>query len=177
FRKNFGFINDELSKLQLSGNLSLIDSRVDIADAEFQDIVQVDPTREPFRPLFGQSPYAVNGELAYLGDNTSVSLSYNIFGPRLILVGGRGTPDVYEQPRQLVNFSISQNIGDFVSIRFQAQNLLNPEYLFIQSYGGVNIGAGGERTELPVKDYVFRSYTTGRTFSLNVGFRLNNVDN
>ncbi|MEL7530244.1 MAG: carboxypeptidase regulatory-like domain-containing protein [Bacteroidota bacterium] len=177
FRKNFGFVSDELEKLQLSGNLSLINSRVDIAEAEYNDIIQVDPTREPYRPLFGQSPYAVNGELAYIGDKTSLSVSYNVFGPRMILVGGRGTPDVYEQPRQSLNFTASQTLGKYVTLRFQAQNLLNPEYRFTQSYGGVSIGPNGEQTTLPVQDYVFRSYTTGRSFSLSIGFKLNKVDN
>ncbi|MEL6652331.1 MAG: TonB-dependent receptor plug domain-containing protein, partial [Bacteroidota bacterium] len=177
FRKNLGFISDAMSNFQLSGNLSLIDSRVDIPEVEYNDIIQIDPTREPVRPLFGQSPYAVNGELAYLGDMTTVSLSYNVFGPRMILVGGLGTPDVFEQPRHLLNLSVSQNIGQMVSIRFQAQNLLNPQYLFTQSYGGVSVGPDGTRTELPVQDYVFRSYTVGRTFSLGVNFKLNKVDN
>jgi TonB-dependent receptor len=177
FRKNFAFINSDLEKLQLSGNLSLIDSRVDIAETEYQDIIQVDPTREPYRPLFGQSPYAVNGELAYIDrERGSISLSYNIFGPRMILVGGRGTPDVYEQPRHLVNFTASRKLGRFITLRFQAQNLLNPEYRFTQSYGGVEIGPSGESTALPVKEYVFRSYTTGRSFSLSVGFKLNPQD-
>lgn len=177
FKKNFGFINEKLSKLQLSGNISLINSRVDIEENEYEAIISTDPTREPYRPLFGQSPYAVNGELAYLGDKTGVSISYNVFGPRMVLVGGRDAPDVYEQPRHSLNFSISQDIGKYVSVRFQAQNLLNPEYLFTQSYGGVDLGPNGERTALPVQDYVFRSYTTGRTFSLNVGFKLNKINN
>jgi hypothetical protein len=94
----------------------------------------------------------------------------------MILVGGRGTPDVYEQPRHLVNFTASRKLGRFITLRFQAQNLLNPEYRFTQSYGGVEIGPSGESTALPVKEYVFRSYTTGRSFSLSVGFKLNPQD-
>jgi hypothetical protein len=180
FRKNFGFLGEGWEKIQLGGNASFIESRVDIDATEYQVILSTDPERPSTRPLFSQSPYAANGELAYIDQvkGMNASLSYNVFGPRLILVGVQGTPDVYEQPRQLVNFSISKRIGKYISIRLRANNLLNPDYKFEQSHivrlrdaqgNPIRNEGGGFQTE--TQDYTFRSYSLGRSFSVGVSFK------
>ncbi|MEO0470227.1 MAG: TonB-dependent receptor [Bacteroidota bacterium] len=175
FRKKLGFIGEGWDRFELGGNAALIRSRIDIQADELEAILAVDPSRDDTRPLQGQSPYAVNGSLNYDGENGMIlSLNYNVFGPRLFLVGASGTPDVYEQPRHSLNFSASKTFADKITIRFRANNILNPQYLFTQSYGGQVENADGSFTPLPVKDFVFRSYRQGRSFSLSVGFKLNN---
>ncbi|MEZ4829697.1 MAG: TonB-dependent receptor [Bacteroidia bacterium] len=161
FRKLLGFIapGSVLDNFQVGGNFSLIHSEVDIANDEYQKMIDVDPTRSRTRPIFGQSPYAVNGELAYINDSlgTKISLNYNIFGQRLVLVGGVN-PDVYEQPRGLLNFSLSQKIKYGLSVTIRANNLLNPEYKQTQVY---------KETE-----YIFQNYRLGRSFSLGISYSL-----
>jgi TonB-dependent receptor len=179
FRKNFAFLSEALRNLQISGNASFIISEVTIDSAEYRSITARDPLRPRTRPLFGQSPYTINGEIAYVDPEIglSTSLSYNVFGPRLVLVGVNGTPDVYEQPRGLLNLSISKEFGRF-KIRLRANNLLNPEYQFLQPFSAYSrdenrarIQENGEYVTVE-EDYLFRSYTKGRSFSVGLSFKL-----
>lgn len=162
FRKNFGFISPSLEKLQFSGNASFVYSQAAFTEEELRNIQAVDPERSTVRPLYGQSPYVLNGELAYVDKDDlglQASLSLNVFGPRIVIAGGTA-PDIFEQPRPALNFSISKEIGKYLNVRFRANNLLNPEYLQTQSFKG--------------QDFVFESYRIGRTYSLGLSFRLNN---
>jgi len=159
FRKTLGFISPSLANFQIGGNASLIRSRVDIEGSELELIQSVDPDREDRRPLYGQSPFAVNAELAYVDDvNAGIraSLSYNIFGERIAVVGGIN-PNVFEQPRGLLNFSVRKALGNF-AVRFRANNLLNPEYKQIQEYLG--------------QEYIYQNYTVGRSYSLSLSYQI-----
>ncbi len=158
-RKSLRFISPALRNFQLGGNASFIESEVDINEDEFRQIQSVDPSRDDTRPLFGQSPFTFNAELAFLDDTLGIkaSLSYSVFGDRIAVVGGTD-PDVFEQSRGLLNFSIAKDIGSRMSLRFRANNLLNPDYEFIQEYNGV--------------DYIFQTNTIGRTFSLSFTYSI-----
>lgn len=164
-RKKLSFLSDKLEKFQLAGNVSVIQSEVDIDPALYEQMIAVDPTRSPTRPLFGQSPYAGNAELAYIDPvkGWKGSLSYSVFGKRLSAVGGTN-PDIYEQGRGLLNFSVSRDffMGEEskqrLSVRFRANNLLNPYFRFVQTYREV--------------DYIFENYQIGRTFSLSVSYSI-----
>ncbi|MEM7657191.1 MAG: TonB-dependent receptor, partial [Bacteroidota bacterium] len=128
---------------------------------EIELIQTLDPSLPTTIPLFGQSPYVLNGELAYIDKEDlglQISASFNVFGPRLFAVGG-GAPDIYEQPRPSLNFSIAKDIGKYLSVRFRANNLLNPEYKFTQDFKG--------------ETYFFQNNRVGRTFSLGLSFNLN----
>jgi len=158
-RKTLAFIAEGLSNFQLGGNASFLRSRVDINEDELALIRSVDPTRSERRPLYGQSPYAFNAELAYVDDiNAGIraSLSFNIFGERIAVVGGIN-PDVYEQPRGLLNFSLRKAFGN-LALRVRANNLLNPEYLQIQEYRGI--------------EYVYQNYKIGRSYSFSVSYQI-----
>ncbi len=159
FRKNMGFLMSGLKNLELSGNVALIKSEVSIDPLELSVIRSVDPDRPATRPMFGQSPYSVNGEALYISDSLglTISLSYTVFGERIAVVGGKSAPDVYEQPRGLMNLSISKNLGRF-GIRFRANNLLDPEYKQTQSYKG--------------QEYMFQNYSLGRSFSLGLSYKI-----
>ena len=158
FKKTLDFIG--LPYFQLGVNGSLIESRVDIESEELSQIQAVDPDRETQRPLYGQSPFAFNAELAYINNNPEVglqaSLSYNVFGERISVVGGIN-PDIYEQPRGLLNLSVRKTFGPF-AVRVRANNLLNPEYNFIQSYKGT--------------DYTYQNYKVGQTYSLSLSYAI-----
>ncbi|MCI4667180.1 MAG: TonB-dependent receptor [Bacteroidia bacterium] len=159
-KKNFGFISEGLQKLQFSFNASFIYSESPIDSAELAIISQFDPERTT-RRLFGQSPYVFNGELAYIDKEElglQASLSLNIFGPKLYAVGGVG-PDIFEQPRPSLNFSLAKTIKNVVTVRFRANNILNPLYSFRQTYNG--------------EEYIWDEYRRGSNFSLGASFRLN----
>lgn len=164
-RKNLSFIAEALQNFQLGGNVAIIHSQVDIDPVLYQSILEVDPTRPATRPLFGQSPYTGNAELAYLNPvkGWKGSLSYSVFGDRLNAVGGF-QPDIYEKGRGLLNFSLSKDIflgeenSQKLSIRFRANNLLNPYFRLVQTYREV--------------EYVFENYQIGRTYSLSVSYNI-----
>ncbi|MEM9935980.1 MAG: TonB-dependent receptor [Bacteroidota bacterium] len=158
-RKDLDFLGPFFESFQLGLNASLIDSKVDINQQELDFIRSVDPERSANRPLYGQSPFAVNGELAYLNDSLGIkaSVSYNIFGERISVVGG-ANPDVYEQPRGLLNVSVSKDLGNRWSARLRANNLLNPDYKHVQEYRGV--------------EYIYQLFNVGRTYSLSFTYNI-----
>ncbi|MEL6250496.1 MAG: TonB-dependent receptor [Bacteroidota bacterium] len=163
-RKNFSFISENLRKLEVGGNIALINSRIDIAQQELEGLLAIDPTRDSRRPMFGQSPYSINAEIAFVDpEETGIkaSLNYNIFGERIAVVGGTD-PNIFEQPRGLMNFTLSKTFKQF-TVTFRARNILDPDFLFTQEYN-----PEGSNND----PFIFRKYNLGRTFSLGVSFKL-----
>lgn len=160
FRKSLGFVTDALKDFRASGNVSLISSQVNIDPAVYQLILDEDPTRQPTRQMYSQSPYTINAELAYINDSLGLtsSLNFNVFGPRISFVTDTGTPNVFEQPRPSLDFSIAKTVGKVLSFRLRARNIFNPLYNHIHTFQGV--------------EYTFRSYRVGRTFSLGITVNL-----
>lgn len=66
-----------------------------------------------YRPMYGQSPYIVNAFMTFRNDSIgfNVSLSYNVQGKKLAVIGVGSLPDVYEQPFHSLNLKISQRFG------------------------------------------------------------------
>lgn len=109
------------------------------------------------RPLQGQSPWIVNAYLDY--DNaalgTNVRLLYNAFGPYIRQVSAFGLPDIYQQPRHMLDLVASQRVLSFIRndwgdlrneliVSLEIENILNTVDLHTQTLAG-------------------RSYTTYRT--------------
>lgn len=160
FKKNLAFLGDGFEKFQIGANASFIYSETPLTEEEILNIKQIDPTRSETRPLFGQSPYVFNTELAYIDreeKGLTVSANFNVFGPRLFAVGG-AAPDIYEQPRPSLNVSASKDLGKGFSVRLRANNLLNPEYKFTQTF--------------KEEEYFFRNNRVGRTFSLGLTYQI-----
>ena len=150
-------IGSTFNNFQFSTNASFIASQIDIPSRQLEIFRRSRPDMESTRPLFGQSPFAFNAELAYINREQGwvSSLNYNIFGERLSAVGGRN-PDVFEQPRGLLNFSISKKLFNNFSLRFRARNLLDPEFKQSMEYEG--------------QEYIYESYRVGRSFSLSLSY-------
>jgi hypothetical protein len=89
---------------------------------------------EQDRPMMGQSPYILNTGLFYQNDSIKLqaSLLYNVIGPRVVIVGIPGIPEVYEMPRGNLDLTISKAIGKHVDVRFGVQDLLNREFVLLQ---------------------------------------------
>ncbi|MEY4812191.1 MAG: hypothetical protein RLZZ462_1064 [Bacteroidota bacterium] len=92
------------------------------------------------RALQGQSPYLLNTGLLYdiveKGFNTT--LLFNRIGKRIFLVGdiqaGAGSPDVYENPRSLIDFQISKKFANNkAEIRLSISDILNQRQVFYQN--------------------------------------------
>lgn len=159
FRKNLGFISNRLDKLNFSTNVSLIKSSVDVPENELKNAQSIDPTYSiTSRPFQGQSPYLVNFLLNYndyeLGWDASVS--YNVFGDRLYLVGQFAAPDVYERSIPTLTAKVSKRINNHFSVFLTGKNLLNPDVVKVQEYKG--------------KVYINEQYSRGYQINFGINY-------
>lgn len=127
-RKNLSFISNFFQNFSFVGNLSLIQSNVQL-DESFQSGFQVKS-----RPMQGQSDYVFNAGLYY--DNPGISLStslvYNKVGEKIAKAGFAGLGDVIEKPRDQIDFSVSKDIFDFLNAKLVVRDILAQDHLFIQ---------------------------------------------
>ena len=151
-RKQLGFIASFLTPFTFSINAAVINSHIVVNQGGVTDE----------RTMWGQSPYTVNIGLFYTNFSTgsSINLGYNTYGRRIIKVGQRGAfqfddPHVYEMPRQMVDLSLSQNLGGNLELKFAIRDILNQPLYWEQ--GGVNI----------------QSNIRGRTYTFGIGYRFN----
>lgn len=157
-KKRLTFMPGPLKYLRVGANASFIKSVLAVDAQELELNRSLNPDAPTTRPMFGQSPYSVNAELAYQNDTTgwTGAINFNVFGPRIAAVVVGGGPNVYEKPRPSLDVTVSKLFFDRLNLRLRAQNLLNPEYKLAQDFKG--------------NENVFQSYTIGRTFSLSVSY-------
>jgi hypothetical protein len=140
-----------LENLSFQGNFAWIESEVEVVP---EGIFQ--PTNLK-RSLEGQAPYVLNLGLSYLPwEGWEVGAFFNRFGERLTAAGGSGLPDIFEQPRNSVDATVSLPLPQGVRMKLKGTNLLDAEYLFQQSDNGIT--------------RVQRQYTVGRTFSVGLSY-------
>jgi len=145
-RKNLGFISKSMNPFGITGNLTLIKSEVQLQESGMET--------SKTRPLQGQSPYVINGMFSYKHPDwgTEINLSYNVFGERIAEVGITGTPDIYEEPFDKLDIVFNQPIGNFINVKLNVENILNPEIEYTQG------------------DEIQRHYKLGTSFSLSAGY-------
>ena len=142
-RKSLDFIHHALFGLAFVGNASYIKSEV-----EFDNQNQTGTTyQETTRPMQGQAEYVLNAGLYYENyeGGFSASLIYNKVGQKILKVGFGGLGDVVEMPRDQVDFTVSQNITNDLSLKFAAKDILAQDYISVQK------APGGDKTALRIK--------------------------
>lgn len=159
-RKNLDFINERFTNFSVFANLTYIYSQVALQGS--------DPTT---RPLQGQSPYLVNVGLQYNSKQGgwNGSLLYNRVGQRLALVGipALGFPDVYERPRDQVDFQLAKRIiRNKAEIKLTWADILNPAYYFYENVDSRKAFRKGT-------DRLFSSFTPGSTITLGFTYDFN----
>lgn len=124
-RKSLGFLNSNFENFSVVGNLSLIDSKIELEDKGFQ---------LSKRPLQGQADFILNLGLYYdsFESGFSAALVYNKVGQRISRVGFGGLGDVIELPRDQVDFNLSAKIYNGLSIKVAAKDILAQDIKFIQ---------------------------------------------
>jgi hypothetical protein len=117
------------------------------------------------RPLEGASPFLVNFDVRYSRDfkeakkSVMVALAYNVFGRRLVAVGGNGIGDQYALPVNTLNFVSKVTFDNRFSIGLKARNLLNPYIRIVQ-----------EDKQIIGSDIEVSSFRTGIDFSLSLSY-------
>lgn len=122
FRKRFDFVGQGAfwNNLTVTGNLAWISSDVDFKGLAGQDN----------RPMQGQSNYVLNAGLLYDNPKTGTSISglFNRVGRRILLASAVGA--VWENPRSIIDFTITQRIAPKMELRFTVSDLLNQAAIF-----------------------------------------------
>lgn len=163
--KSLNFLSEGLKNFNFSGNLTLIQSQIDMTDAEFnarKGAEKVGQTIENTRPMAGQAPYIINAGFSYDNNESGISagLFYNVKGRTLEIVGGQSFPDVYAEQFHSLNFTLNKSLGEEnrATINFKVTNILNDRReSFYRAF---------EATP-----QIFTGFSPGVTFS--VGFRYN----
>jgi len=142
---------DSTSDFRLGANLTILQSvaKIDTTSGTIQT--------NTIRPLQGASPILFNLDASYVKNwknvESTITLSYNLYGPRLWSVGIQEMGDVYENTVNTMNLTVMSTINDKWGINLSVKNILNPTYKTTQrmidktvnlnEYKiGVNIGLG-----------------------------------
>jgi len=159
----FGFEVEGRKKLStrftLQANGSYINSKIDDAALKIS------------RSLQGQSPYLINAGLLYdvVEKGFNMTALFNQVGKRIYLVGdafGAGSPDVFENPRALVDFQISKKFAENkAEIKFTVSDILNQRQIFYQNN---NSNTDYDKS----KDGVRFSRKFGTTFGVTLNYSL-----
>ena len=150
-RKGLDFITPHAKEFSVLANLTFVHSQVDL------DTEQTGIQTSTSRPLAGQSPYVFNVALDWNHEasKTRIRALYNVFGARIAQVGQNGIPDMYEQPRHVVDLSAAQGFGEHIDVKVTIENALNSPVRFTQ---------GIEDT------FVANRYLLGQTFWLSATY-------
>ncbi len=142
FRKTLSFITPALSNFSASGNVTVVESQIDMTDTEFnarKNFERSGETIENTRQMAGQAPYVINAGLTYSNRDNGIEagLFYNVKGETLQIVGSGLYPDIYFQPFHSLNFSFNKKLGEAqnTTLDFGVNNILNDEMeSFYQSF-------------------------------------------
>jgi outer membrane receptor protein involved in Fe transport len=147
-RKRLGFVADGLESLTMFTNLTVMKSTIDIASS-------ASSLTNTERRMVGQAPYVANVGVTYGPEwrSSSATLLYNVVGERIVSAGEIPLPDVVEQPRHVVDFSLRTTILGGVSLKLDARNLLDAPY------------------ELTQGDVIRESYRSGRSYSVGLSWQ------
>ncbi len=159
-RKRLDQLGRVFENVQAGANLTLTRSQVDIEEGELEVIRFTNPSASSTRDFLGQSAFVVNLDLGYNNpaSGTSVNAFYNVFGQRLMEVSTGGTPDLFEQPRNVLDLTFAQRLPAGFKLKASAKNLLDAEYKITQTFREV--------------EYLKQSYRLGRSFSLGVAYSI-----
>lgn len=171
-RHSLGFINEEsdaLKNLIFYANGTLVKSKV------------VNPTDQDYlskeRPMVGQSPYSVNAGLQYnaLDSRLNFSALFNRVGRRITNAGGQRFGDVWEAPRNVIDFQTSYSFyKKKAQIKLNINDLLNNQSVFYFDYNGDKKFspdvAGAPLANGKTNDEVLSRYKTGTNISMSVSY-------
>lgn len=122
-RKGLGFIGGLLTPLTFFSNLTVMRSEIDLRNVGAGSV-------DSNRPMVGQAPYVVNSGLTYgtTGGRFSATALYNVVGRRIFAASLLPLPNVYEEARNVVDFSLRFPVVGKLGGRFDARNLLDEPY-------------------------------------------------
>jgi TonB-dependent receptor len=149
-RRSLATFHRKLREFGVSSNFTFVDSNIDIRPSD------ATPLTSSSRPLFGQSRYISNliaewNRPAWHSDARSYT---NYVSRRVTDVGTFGVPDIYQEANTFLDFVYQYSFSEKSkwTLRFEAENLADNEYLWTQG------------------DIVQRRYQLGRTFQVGLSY-------
>ena len=134
YRKSLDFISPNLSDFSINGNVTIVESIIDISPTEFsarETFARTGQTIDDTRDMAGQAPWIVNAGILY--NNIDIGFDagffYNVKGETLTVVGSGLFPDVYSQPFHSLNFNMNKIVGaqGRWTLNVSASNILNDD--------------------------------------------------
>ncbi len=164
-RKNFDFLSEETGFLYYLKNFTIV---FNASWIKSNIKTNVPDAREQERQMMGQSPYIINGGLYFNSEKQKlmISLLYNRLGERLVAIGTKNTPHIWELPRNSIDFTLSKGIFNGAELRIGIKDLLNEPIRQIQ-YESVYLNATGEKVDIKQTTH---EYKPGTTFSITISF-------
>jgi TonB-dependent receptor len=144
FRKSLKLISPSSpfwKNLYVSGSFTLIDASVDLGARAGVDSTGKAIISKRDRPLYGQSPYIINGGINYTGTRFGLNVVYNRYGKRVVTSTANISTDEYENPRDLVDMQVSYKFLEKrqAELRFNISDLLNQNLItYRNQYGEGN---------------------------------------
>jgi outer membrane receptor protein involved in Fe transport len=123
-RKHLGALGSFFEPLTAFSNVTVMESQIHLFDSTKASATNLS------RRMVGQAPYVLNTGLTYASRSggSSATLLYNRVGERIAAAGGSPLPDVIEQSRNVLDFSLRQAITGGVLLRMDMKNLLDSPY-------------------------------------------------
>jgi len=166
FGKNLGFLTEGLSKLRVNGNVTFVQSSIDMTDVEFNVrklFEKTGETVENTRAMAGQAPYIINAGLSYVDfeNGLDAGFFYNVKGSTLTVVGGGLFPDVYSVPFHSLNFNLNKSFGPEkkFDVNVGVNNILNARIQEV--YRGFQ-----------AEDEIFSFFSPNRSFSVGLNYSI-----
>lgn len=167
-RQNLNFLSASLANFQLTTNITVTTSRIELSPTELksrEDNARTGQTIDKYRDMAGQAPYIVNAGFAYNGGESGFwngfewGLFYNVQGQTLQVVGIADRPDIYSLPFHSLNMNVNKRFGqqNQWQVGLKVDNILNAkrESIF-ESFKAEN--------------QYYERLSRGTTFQLRLGF-------
>jgi len=158
YKNDSSFLGKLIDRITLFSNIAIINSQVGEGTGATYS-----------RPLQGQSPYVINAGISYydLQSGFNLSINYNRIGQRIYIVGNNLFQEIWECPRDVIDFQISRMFfNKKLEIRLNVKDLLAQPLVFVQNYANAPIRLNDANTTAP-----FCKQTFGRTIGLQVNFK------
>lgn len=156
----FGSASNFLKKWGVGFNAAYIYSQIDLDPRKVNSFYPISPTNTS-RPMFGASPFLVNADLNFKQQwsaekSTVATVTYNVYGRRLVFAGSFGAGDVYEMPAGTLDLNINNQISKRMNIDVSLGNILDPRFRQSQFFEG--------------QDFLINDFRRGVSGSLTIGY-------
>ncbi|HYF31941.1 MAG TPA: TonB-dependent receptor [Chitinophagaceae bacterium] len=152
-RKKLDFV-EALKNFTFQANVSYIRNKVE------------DPGVKVDRPMQGQSPYLFNAALQYdlekIGLNTTIL--FNQIGRRILYVGNDQVPEIWENPRPLLDLQFAKKIKKRGEVRLNISDIINKTAFFYHDVDRNDRFKNGGIDKIAIS----RNY--GTNFSISFGY-------